>query len=322
MTKHLEETGEYKRCLAQLYLATRRWTEAVNVLENELLDETSHPIESYIYGDLEVAYLAMGAIDKAIEAQRLSEGDSFDPEEPSIFIGQAHMANGDFQSALKALRGHLAWKTRQAKDSSYQARLDRKPELAAYYRMELYSTLGLCYESLGRETEALACFQEVVDCYREFARKEVDRRETPDPKRMVHRSTARPLVEYASMLEKVGELAEAKRMYTMADYIFDRTTFVDYEDDEIYISEHHEVVEALQRINDAVEESARNSEVAKTKMPDLVERVGSIRLERKIVLAKRMNNYCEEGWTPPRYRGGQGGLAAKLLAHKAAAPCR
>lgn len=68
-----------------------------------------------------------------------------------------------------------------------------------------------------------------------------------------------------------------------------------------------------------MEESAGISEVVKMIMPDLVGRVGSIRLEREIVMVKQVNNYCEEGWTLPRYRGGQKDLAGKLLANKAIA---
>lgn len=167
--------------------------------------------------------------------------------------------------------------------------------------MGLRMNLGLCYEAVGRDEDAKTTYAAAVECFEKYAEEQKNEVLNRKEGRSYHQSDCLPLYKYALILEKLGRLAMAKEFYYRADFICNITTFVD--DDDVLTSQAAEIKEALERVTEALE---GKDDSVKGIMPDLLLKVGSIGLQRKLCLPFRINWYAYPGDNKPRYRGSTG----------------
>jgi hypothetical protein len=113
-------------------------------------------------------------------------------------------------------------------------------------------------------------------------------------RKTVFRHEARSLFEVALVLEKLGRKHEAKPLLSRAVELFEKTTLDT--DDEVQASEATEAAAALARVT--------SKKAEHEPIPPLKEKMGDMRLQRRLALKYTTDWYCFQHWEPPRKRGG------------------
>lgn len=129
-----------------------------------------------------------------------------------------------------------------------------------------------------------------IECYQSTALKLDEKKD----REIVFRHEARALFEVALVFEKLGRKQEAEPLLTRAVELFEKTT-LDI-DDEVQESEAAEAAAALARVT--------GKETEDVTTVDLKEKVGEMRLQRRLALQYTTDWYCFQHWKAPRQRGG------------------
>lgn len=172
--------------------------------------------------------------------------------------------------------------------------------------MEMHLSLGECYAALGRDEDSISTLHEGL---LEFGRFTNEHRNIPGPadsKAPIFRCQARPFVAYGDLLTAVDRELEAAEYYQAAERIMSQTRFVG--DDDILEWEYEQCLRRIENLS--LEEGQC--------VPSLEQKreAWAKKLELEICDSYRVNWYAFMGSDTPRYRGGEGGWAARILGSK------
>lgn len=266
-----------------MHMCRRQWKEAVEKLgEYARLTENNS-----IYEHIGNAYLGLGETSLALAAYQQA---SDDPSNSWLAgtVADVHIIDGNYTQAIrifKSAQNGVAARTEKSSPSLFQNFDDVGPQL----RFECHRNLGLCYEAVDREDDMKAELEAAIECYKDTALKLDEKKD-----RTIFRHEARALFEVALVLEKLGRKQEAEPLLLRAVELFEITTLDT--DDEVQESEAKEAAAALSRV------TSKDSEPGP--IPDLKEKIGEMRLQRRLALKYTTDWYCFQHWKPPRKRGG------------------
>ena len=275
---------QYYKEKGYMHMCRRQWKEAIEKFgEYARLTE-----DNSIYSDIGNAYLGLGETSLALTAYQQAAQD------PSNMwlartVAKVHIVDENYTQAIwifKTTLCGLAQDPEEGHPSMFQTFDDVGPQRL----FECHRNLALCYEAVDREDDMKAELEAAVESYQSVALKldEKNDRET------VFRHEARALFEVALVLEKLGRKEEAEPLLSRAVELFEKTTLDT--DDEIQESEATEAVAALARVTSKEGEDGT--------IPDLKEKIGEMRLQRRLALQYTTDWYCFQHWKPPRQRGG------------------
>ncbi|KAH6717920.1 hypothetical protein BKA61DRAFT_670343 [Leptodontidium sp. MPI-SDFR-AT-0119] len=226
------------------------------------------------------------AIDHPGEYARLEQDDW-----AYLDIGNAYLGLGNYTQAIRlfelAFNDAASNKIAILSYSFMQTVDDMKP----LQLFELHRALGLCYEAMGRKEDMTKSLEAAVTCYRDIALKMDEEQE----RGTLYRHEARALFKVGVVLERLGKKVEALAMLSRAAILFEKTSL--NTDDEIQSSEATEATAAFER--HSLPEGQGNMLA-----PDLKEKYGEMRLQRRLALKYTTDWHCFKQWKPPRQRGG------------------
>jgi tetratricopeptide (TPR) repeat protein len=295
---HPTHADTYKMKMAGCHMAACNWKAAVDLYEAIRSGPNAHDSEfSYLNEDLGHAYLGMGETTRALAAyqekrmERLATGDVSGNSSDAAYI---HMIEGDFGLAIRQIKADITETQKRFPNGAESWRI-------AVTHLDSYRDLGICYEAVGRMDDARVSFQSAVNTFERFVT-ELEPFVHTDNNTPYYRTSARALLAYGLMLEKVGRLEDASRIYEGAAHRYERTTFVG--DDAPLNWEKEQAALALQRVN---------SPDRQAEMPSLLEEIGGPQLELRLCLGYRTSYGAKENSRAPRFRCGKSGYAATML---------
>jgi tetratricopeptide (TPR) repeat protein len=204
-------------------------------------------------------------------------------------VANAHIIDGNYTQAIRIYKSALSdlaatpEKTRPSLFPDFD-------DIGSQRLFECHRNLALCFEAVDREDDMKAELEAAIGCYQEIALKLDEKKD----RGTVFRHEARTLFEVALVAEKLGREAEAEPLLSRAIELFEKTTLDT--DDEVQKSEDSEAAAALVRVT--------SKETTDGQIPDLKEKMGEMRLQRRLALQYTTDWYCFQHWKPPRQRGG------------------
>ncbi|KAG4444253.1 hypothetical protein IFR05_000228 [Cadophora sp. M221] len=282
-----DNASKYHKELGLAHMCRRNWKQAIDHLgEYARLEQ-----DDWAYLDIGNGYLGMGNIQTAVAAYNQAIKTKTNYMGLARHIGFAHVVEENYTQAIRlfklALNDAASNKHVNLSHSFMQTVDDMKP----LRLFELHRALGLCYEAMGRTEDMTKSLEAAVTYYRDIAL-QMDEDKDRDT---FYRHEARGLFEVGLVLEKLGKKEEALDMLSRAAILFEKTSL--NPDDEVQSSEATEATAAIGRLS-------LQEEQGDTSAPDLKEKYGEMRLQRRLALKYTTDWYCFKQWKPPRQRGG------------------
>ncbi|KAK0122095.1 hypothetical protein ONS95_010357 [Cadophora gregata] len=207
-------------------------------------------------------------------------------------VGFAHVVEGNYTQAVSlfklAINDAASHKGTRPSLSCMQ-KVDNAQALRLF---ELQRAFGLCYEAMGRAEDMTKSFEAAVACYKDTAL-EMDEEKDRDT---FYRHEARALFEVGLVVENFGQKEEPLAMLSRAVELFEKASFDT--DVDVQSSEAAEAAEAVQRLSITGDSSAKST-------PDLKEKSGEMRPQRRISLKYTTDWYCFKQWESPRKKCGR-----------------
>ena len=287
-----ERAAPYHRALGRAYMCQRRWAEALAQFETaaELVDDKS------IFVAVGHACLGLGDTARSLTAYGAAFANGGDVIKQALTMGYAHVLAGAVAQAASLFRAGIAAALPSAPTATKVGRM-LTGDVDDSLGQELFALrlqLGLCCEALGRKAEAGPLLESAVDGMGMYL-KALDR---DGGRGLVYRHTARTYFHVGLVEEKLGRQADARASLERAVFLFEKTAMEG--DDEVQTSEADEATAALARVS---RDGADDAGEAVAALPDLREKLGGMRLQRRLALKYITDWYCEVEWEPPRRRG-------------------
>lgn len=282
-----KNAGKYHKELGLAHMCRRNWNEAIEHLGTYArLSE-----DDWAYLDIGNAYLGLGNVAAAITAYHQAIKSKTNYTALSRHVGFAHIVDGNYTQAIKLFKSTLSYLVANPDAGMSHGFMQKVDDVKPFQMFELHRALGLCYEATGRTEDMKKSLQTAVDCYKNTAL-EMDEEKDRDT---LYRHEARALFELGLVQEKLGKVEEAFTLISRAVVLFEKTTL--NTDDEVQSSEASEAAAAWERLSSPEDQEGKP-------LPDLKEKFGEMRLQRRLALKYTTDWYSFKHWEPPRQRGG------------------
>ncbi|KAH8756905.1 hypothetical protein BGZ57DRAFT_996960 [Hyaloscypha finlandica] len=246
-TKAATETrARFEFALGETFCAMAKWESAVSSLEDSFRHRQKSP-PSYEYSNLGDAYMCCGRYEEALAVFNKKIEKDASSASGNAAVGEIYLLTGAPSKAIKpyktAIRSQESWAVERMRAHSHW------PTAFDKYVRDWYIDLGMAYERLSRQEQALACFQKALPHAEGQVSKMLVRHgeELAFEDEYLHRSEGRNWMKLGWLYERLDPSDKrAEDAYERAVWIFKTT--VHAEDDFLDEIECVEADEALARV--------------------------------------------------------------------------